>query len=172
MINDGELKLLISLLKDIDKHGNNTFITLCQKIANSDIKDLENIARLLPFRFAKPNKTTKHNKIINYSSLLSDELETVDHKRKEIFQEIIFSFKLKKSIRNLKDLSGYLNSLGVSIKRIRSWDEGFFLFVKEMKGKSIEFLDKIRQEIGLSNYDDRSLDGWSDIILKNNKDET
>lgn len=172
MINDSELKLLISLLKEIDKHGTNTFITLCQKIADSGINDLENIARLLPFRSSTPKKTTKPNKTIDFSSLLNDELETVDYKKKEIFQEIISSFKSKKSIRNLKDLSKYLNSLGVSIKTIRSWDEGCFLFVKEIKGDSIESLDKIRQEVGISNYDDRSLEGWSDIILKNDKDET
>ncbi|TQP77018.1 hypothetical protein, partial [Vibrio cholerae] len=121
MINDRELKLLISLLKEIDKYGLDTFDSLREKIKISNSIDLDFISSLYrKLQVRVPRKS------IDYHDEVLKSLKMIDLERREEIASLISLIKDKISFKNISEFSAYLNNLGVYERKISSWQEGIF----------------------------------------------
>lgn len=162
-MNDKELKLLITLLKDIDKFGIDTFLSLSEKIKNSGLPNLgilkeENIASL-------------HGKTkVNYNNKMMKVVSSLPPDYQDRITDLIKIIKSKEKIKNLAAFSRFFNLNGIEINKISSWDAGIYSLVLILKDKDINFINNLVFEDESKKIDDRSLDGWSNIIM-NKEDE-
>ncbi|MEZ8541921.1 hypothetical protein AB6C74_03700 [Vibrio splendidus] len=161
MMTDNELKLLIALLKNVDKYGLQTFLSLKEKVtkqADLDFNFLEKVAR-------EKSNNFKHK--VNYKVEVEKYLNGIDINKKLAVNDLINSFQSKSRIKNLSEVSSYFNRLGFSDKKISSWQEGMFILVKGLSKHKFDlnYIAEIQNEFESQLDDDRSLERWSEIIL-------
>ncbi len=165
MMNDKELKLLISLLKEIDKYGIDIFQNLIKTLrGEEDIEKLE-----ILFDIAILNKKNKKNQL-NYNKEINELITKFNEDKRNIVKKIITILNEKKYIKNLNEFTDFLHSYDINNKKTISWAFGTYSLIHKYKEENLDFFEKIL--IAIKNYEsnnakDRSLEGWSDIIMKN-----
>lgn len=161
MINQDELKLLRALLNTIDKHGLENFYSLNEKLRGSDSLDFSFINEALSKR-----KQLESKPKLDYVVKTEEIIKTLDDDRKVAVIDLITLIKRKSVLKKLSDFSDYLNASGIQEKQIRSWHEGIYLIAYECVHRDINFIGQLSEALTNSEKDDRSLDRWSEIILK------
>lgn len=161
MITDNELKLLIALLKNVDKYGLQTFLSLKEKLAVSEELDFNFLEKLSKEKF----KNLKQKS--NYKVEMEKYLDGIEINKKLAVNNLVNSFQSRAKLKNLLEVSSYLNSLGFSDKKISTWQEGIYILVKGLHKYNFDlnYIDKIQNDFEPPLDDDRSLERWSEIIL-------
>lgn len=161
MMNDKELKLLIALLRNIDKHGMDTFLSLSKKIKSSDIPCFDFVKEEhmdLIHRNAKLK--------VDYNDKSMRVLSGFESEYKNAVVSLIKLIKSKDKIKNLSAFTSFLNLNGIRIKKVASWDAGIYSLMLILKVKDTNFIRNLVFEDISEKNDDRSLESWSEVIMK------
>jgi len=170
MINDKELKLLMGLLREVDKHGLDTFHSLKGKLQDSKSLDFNFITDAIALR-----RKSKASPRVDYNVKIDKVLENITEEKNYVFNQLTVALKSKSVIKNMVEFTSFLNLHGIQTKKLSSWNEGIFKLVKECESRDINYIDNVYDSYNhfeTSYIDDRSLDGWSDIILKKKNDNS
>lgn len=158
MINENELKLLISILNQVDKFGLDTFQSLCNKVNIGDI-DLEFILKLAEQRSLQTNRNDI-NKL----------LEQQDDDRKQLISNVLNTLQSRK-LTLAKSIS-LLSEKNINIPKITKKSELYVSLVNELTKLDSRSLfnltSSINDTVEKSLPDDpkRSLEAWSNVIMK------
>lgn len=158
MINENELKLLISLLNQVDKFGLDTFHSLCKKVRIGDI-DFEFVLNIA-------EKTNLNKKSNNIDNLLNQQ----DDDRKTLILAVLNA--LQKRRFTLARTTSFFNEKNIKIPNATKKNELYTNLVNELVKLDSASLSKlvisIDDSIGNSFKNDpqRSLEAWSKVIMK------
>lgn len=161
MMTDNELKLLIALLRNVDKYGLHTFLSLKEKLAASEELDFNFLEKL------SKEKSKNLKQKSNYKIEVEKYLDGIELNKKLAVNELIKSFQSRTKLKNLLEASSYLNNLGFSDKKISTWQEGIYILVKGLHKYNFDlnYIAEIQNDFESPLDDDRSLERWSEIIL-------
>ncbi|MCZ7611013.1 MAG: hypothetical protein M5U17_12725 [Ignavibacterium sp.] len=165
-----EINLLLDLIKIYKKYGSEPFAGLIKSLNDKEFLDtftkvLENTSFIAKEKGIKPKG--KKLKKLN----LKDELLLLSQKDKQKSEILLFIYdKLisKTVLSTNKQLMNFASELGLNLTA-KSRSQNIVSVMKTLIQLPIEKLSNIRIKFDVgNNYGDRSLEGWSNIILKKN----
>lgn len=171
MIGKRELDLLFEISKLLKKYGEETFNNLVNNLKDkSFVSSIEVLAKSAP-KIKTPTRKTKAR--TDYSKNLSNvfsELEKNDIEKFELLSEFAKKIDAKNCFSTLKEFSVYLNKTGIYHKKVQTWMHGKFILMSYFSKQTLsEVKHGINRINELQHEEDRSLDAWSNVILKDSK---
>ncbi|MBW3020256.1 hypothetical protein KY334_03090 [Candidatus Woesearchaeota archaeon] len=168
MINQKELDLLLEIHKLLNKYGEETFNNLVKNLKDEFFVSSIDILAKSASNIKTPTKKTKAR--IDYNKYLSNvlsELEKNDIEKFKLLNEFVKELDSKNCFSTLKEFSIYLNETGVYHKKIQTWAHGKFILISYFSTQKIFEIKRTINRINKPQHrEDRSLDAWSNIILK------
>lgn len=163
MINENEIKLLLAILSQVDKYGIDTFKSLSKKVSidGVDIELLHEIAK----QRRRPPSTTKQN----YYDLINQQ----NNEKRPLILDIIEQLNNKKGL-SLAKVASLLHEENIFLPKVSKKNDLYIHLISELAKLDYKILLEVKSNIinsisaKTSNKDsvDRSLEGWSNIIMK------
>lgn len=170
-----ELELLIDIAKLLKKYGPETFEILAERLSNPDFS--ESLVSILA-KTAKANKTlttsktstsTKRSRRRDFRSSLM-ELGKTDPEKSELLLKFYTKLIAKSVLPTLRDIRSFASDRSPQSIKAMSRDKAIIPLIKILLPKPLDELKDLLSEITpVSELDDRSLEGWSNIILNKNR---
>lgn len=162
-----EINLLLDLIKIYKKYGSDAFSRLISALNDKDFLDtftkvLENTSLMAKEKGIKPKETKKKKLNIKDELLL---LSQTDKQRSEILLFIYDKLIAKAMFTTNKHLVNFASEMGLNLVA-KSRSQNIVSLMKTLMQLPLEKLNelKIKFEVNRNNGD-RSLEGWSNIIL-------
>lgn len=169
MEND-KLDLLNDITKLLKKYGADVFYDLLNFLKDEKFSNM--LAELLikiSEEGKKHNITSSKNKskpLLKIREQLVSLKET-DNEKAEILLEFYDKIYSQGVNLKLKDIKNYASDIGFDITKIKKKDDAISNLLKHLMNYSLNELQNLLNQFKSSNVDgDRSLEGWSNIILK------
>lgn len=172
MTTEKKYDLLADIAKLIKKYGADTFFNLAEEVSSSLFK--ERFAEILlkagkaseEIGFKKPKKGIVPGSQRSFRSQLLNLKETQPKKA-----ELILSFHdeltAKRSLPTLRDIKNFITDNGLQPLNAKSRKNAIIPLLRQLLKLDDQYIVKITSNIPIiTENDDRSLAGWSDIILK------
>ncbi len=170
MISQQELDLLIDLAKLVKKHGPTTFELLAESISSPQM--VEHLSQLLT-QIAKSTQSISGTKgdievkrRLGIPKIL-DALKFKDPKKYEYLINFYNKLNTKAVLPSLRDIKEFAAEGGLPYVRARSRQEAIIPIITSLVQLPNEQLIVIIESIKKQKMSDRSLEGWSKIILDN-----
>ena len=167
-----EFDLLSDLSKLLKKYGPQTFDNLAQQLANPQFMDmfryvLRTTANM--YRSTRsPNKSSARSKRSDFRSSLINVSSRAEAEKGALLTDLYDALKAKAVLPTLREMQSFALDNGLDPVTTTSRDKAVVPFVKKFLDMPIEevrsYLSRIRQTQA---SDDRSLEGWSNIIFGN-----
>jgi hypothetical protein len=175
MYDSKEIALLIDILKIFKHYDDNTINGLTSKL--SDTTFVLNVHKILletsGIQKQIQKTTLKEKKPVKKPNSFGQYLETIseyDKKKSELLLGLYNGLLKKELLPTLRDIKNYLADVGLPQINPKSRDTAIVPFMKIIATLDT---DNIVEKINIMNEkyknDDRSLEGWSKIILKKDK---
>lgn len=171
MINRREFDLLTDLSKLVKKYGPQTFDDLAQQLANPHF--METFLYLLKttafaYRSTRsPKKSSAQSKRSDFRASLIN-VSKAEGEKGALLTNLYDALKAKAVLPTLREMQSFALDNGLDPVTTTSRDKAIVPFVKKFLGMPIEevrfYLSRIRPTQA---SDDRSLEGWSNIIFGN-----
>jgi len=172
MSNDKKYDLLLDLAKLIKKYGFAAFNDLSADLSSPSFKN--NFSELL-FKIAKTaeetgfkkSKPAKRKQVPRSfrSSLL--QIQEEQPEKGKLLLKLFDDLSSKKYLPTLRDIKNFIDDNGLQALNVKSRKNAIIPFVKQFIALETSDIEKIINDIRpFTESDDRSLGGWSDIILK------
>jgi hypothetical protein len=169
--NNPELELFVEIAKLIKKYGPETFESLSGKLSSPGYTErlvaiLSTTARIARMARVNAPETTKHQKFPRdfRSSLVA--LEKTDKEKSGLLIEFYDDLMAKTFLPTLKDIQAFVADHGLPPAKATARDKAIIPLFKALLPLP---LDELKRRLltlkSVSNKDDRSLEGWSNIIL-------
>jgi len=164
-----ELDLLNDIVKLLTKYGPDTFEQLSQLVSSADFS--ERLAAVLSKSAevsrragrARPDGPTSSLSNLR-SSLLT--LSSSDPERSKVLVGIFDRMAAKSLLPSLRDVRDFAIDNGLPPIKATSRDKAIAPFIKSLQPLEIGELKKVAEKLRpISSKGDRSLEGWSDVIL-------
>ena len=168
MTTQPELDLLIDLAKLLKKHGTDTFESLAESISSPEMT--QHLSRLL-IQVAKVAQTipkTKRETGLKQEPLIPRSLITLKSTEPEKYQPLMNFYDdliAKTVLPSLRDIKEFAVDCGVSEIRAKSRQKAIGPLINSLLQFPNEELIPRIQSLKKHDTGDRSLEGWSDIIL-------
>ena len=170
MSNKTELELLIEIAKLLKKYGPDTFEKLAENLSSPEflerlISILSTTARTarLVKKDTQPSER-KQTPIDVRSSLVA--LAKTEPEKSDLLIKFYDGLTAKAFLPTLRDIQSFVSDMGLPSVKATARDKAIVPFVKSFLPLSIE---EIKAKLGrikpVSSANDRSLEGWSNIIL-------
>lgn len=171
MNNKPEFELLIDIAKLLKKYGPDTFESLAQNLSSPKFSELLGSILLAAAKATRKVQTKKAGTIETKrgsgsfrSSLIA--LEKKDHNKAELLVKFYDDLMSKAILPTLRDIQAFASDNGLPAVKATARDKAIVPFIKALLPLHFDELKsrllKIRP---VSSKDDRSLEGWSNIIL-------
>lgn len=172
MIRERELDLLIDLLKLRKKYGAESFELLAKALSSPEItKQLSEILANIPSKAKTPYVKGKSRRAKKYKvPKVLVTLERVDPQKFELLLKFYNDLVAKKVLPSLGDIRYLAEELGLPEVRAKSRQKAISPFISDLALLPHDKIKSRIQSIGAYRTGDRSLEGWSKIIL-NKKEE-
>lgn len=159
---NNELKLLIDLCRQIDKHGIDTFINLVGKIKNADtISSLELLIPVVKKRHATTATSTTYDK---QAIEIIEKEQKKQSKHNEKLMSVYVHLKHNSSASAVKKIKYFLETNGKTSAGLNGKEKSIAYLIGELS-KSEKLL--IEASHFFNDSDDRALSAWSDVIMNN-----
>lgn len=163
MMTDKELKLLIDLCRQIDKHGIDTFLSLIEKTRNTEV--LSNLDKLSPIVKKRSISTKSRSKISSDKKIttLLDEFKNDQKEHAELLK--IYAYLKKNSASQvIKRVKNFLNINNRASSGLNTKESAIEYIIREIIRNST-----LREEAKHFFIDesDRSLSAWTETIMRN-----
>ncbi|HDU8697168.1 TPA: hypothetical protein RG731_002396 [Morganella morganii subsp. morganii] len=158
---DHEIKLLISLCRQIDKYGIDTFISLVKKLKDTDtLQDLELLIPIAKKRIA----ITTNSKLNNKKAIeLIENAKKEGKKYSDKLINIYETLKSNNSTSTISEINHFLSIHGKKKPTLNGKERLITYLINELLNNE----DLLIEASHFFKNDDRSLSAWSDIIMKN-----
>ncbi|MDD5363281.1 MAG: hypothetical protein PHN88_14225 [Ignavibacteria bacterium] len=173
-----EIQLLNDILKCINKYESKTLIDLLHLLNEDNF--FKTITATLD-KLSLLNRNTKKIKTGNNNSELKNpikfldtlvEIGRYDKEKADILTELYYKIKQKEILVSLREMKNFVLDSGLPPLKTTSREKAIIPFLKILLTLNIDDLkNKIEKIYNNSTKQDRSLKGWSDIILKNDSNE-
>lgn len=167
-----EFDLLVDLAKLLKKYGPDTFNNLATHLNNADFT--KSLAEILE-KTAKTASTTKDNSVqparreFRASLLAQTEIEP---EKGALLIHLYDGLMSKTFLPTLRDLQAFAADTGISLPKITSRDKAVVPLVKAVASMSLQDAEKHISHLKPAlNSQDRTLEGWSNIILGRSKND-
>lgn len=171
MIRERELDLLIDLLKLRRKYGAKSFELLAKALSSPEMtKQLSEILANIPRKVKTPyvkKKSQRANKYKVPKALVT--LERVDPQKYELLLKFFSDLVAKTVLPSLGDIKYFAEELSLPEVRAKSRQKAISPFISSLALLPFDKIKSRFQSSGVYRTEDRSLEGWSKIIL--NKEE-
>ncbi len=166
-----ELELLIDIAKLLKKYGPETFESLAKNLILPDFSErlasvlsrAAKIAESVPSKELKAVKKKTPKKDFR-SSLV--ELDKTDPEKSGLLLSFYDNMIEKKFLPTLRNIHTFLSDMGFQPPKAKSREKAIVPLVKMLSTLSIDELIECLNDVkAVSRQDDRSLEGWSNIIL-------
>jgi len=170
MNNNKELELLADLAKLVKRHGSETFANLARQVSDPEFS--KQLALLLSATAEvsrtqskdKPTGTKSASHLDFRASLL--ELESREPEKTKLLTQLYENLLAKTILTSIREISNFLQDNELPLLKVTSREKAIVPFVKIFIPLSIERVHSLLQKIRpKATSDDRSLEGWSNIIL-------
>ncbi|EKN5109835.1 TPA: hypothetical protein ACXR7G_000715 [Yersinia enterocolitica] len=159
---NSELKLLIDLCRQIDKHGIDTFISLVEKIKDTDtLSSLELLVPVIKKRQVKPENVSHYDK---KSIEIIEKEEVNGNKFHNKLMNVYVYLKDKNSASTVRKIKYFLDTNGKASAGLNGKEKSINYLIRELS-KDGNLLNEANSFFNDS--DDRTLSAWSDAIMKN-----
>lgn len=167
MIRERELDLLIDLLKLRRKYGAKSFELLAKALSSPEMtKQLSEILANIPSKaktlYVK-KKSQRANKYKVPKALVT--LERVDPQKYELLLKFFNDLVAKTVLPSLGDIKYFAEELGLPEVRAKSRQKAISPFISSLALLPFDKIKSRFQSSGVYRTGDRSLEGWSKIIL-------
>ena len=171
MSNNSELDLLVDIAKLLKKYGPSTFETLSTTLSSPDflnklsllLSKSASAARTSGLNSAQDRKE-KNQKTTFRSSLLS--LHEIEPEKSTILVQLYDDLMAKTVLPTLRDLQAFASDMGLPSIKAAARDKAVVPFLKSLMLLDTNQLKSIIAGMKkVNSEDDRSLEGWSNIIL-------
>lgn len=163
MNSNKELDLLVDIIKLYKKYGQDSFSSLVRFLSEGNIEDISTLLKEIPSKTKNKEKDLKQRSSINI--LLSD-LENADQEKFKIINEFYEELIAKIVLPTFRELKDFALDCDLELKT-DSRQKAISPFIKHLIGlPKDQLISKIRS-LNKRDADDRSLEGWSKIILNN-----
>ena len=172
MTNEKEYDLLIDIIKLIKKYGFETFEDLAKELSSPSIQ--EKLPEILsktvksvkkyPIKQPRSKKTTDSPR--SFRAKLSKLKETEPEKGRILlnFYDDLLS---KRCLPNVRDIENFISDAGLRPLTAKARQNAIIPFLKQLVLFEVTEIEKLLINVPpLVKDNDRSLAGWSDIILK------
>lgn len=172
MTTDKKYDLLADIAKLIKKYGADTFFNLSEEVSSSLFK--ERFAEILlkagkaseEIGFNKPKKGIASGSLRSFRSQLLN-LKENQPKKAELILNFYDDLAAKRTLPTLRDIKNFITDNGLQPLNARSRKNAIIPLLKQFLNLDNLDIVKITSNIPIiTENDDRSLAGWSDIILK------
>ena len=167
MIRERELDLLIDLLKLRRKYGAESFELLAKALSSPEMtKQLSEILDNIPRKAKTPyvkKKSRRANKHKVPKALVT--LEKVDPQKYELLLKFFNDLVAKTVLPSLGDIRYFAEELGLPEVRAKSRQKAISPFISSLALLPFDKIKSRFQSSGIYRTGDRSLKGWSRIIL-------
>jgi len=167
MIRERELDLLIDLLKLRRKYGDRSFELLSKALSSPEMtKQLSEILANIPSKAKTPYVNKKSQLAKNYKvpkALVT--LERVDPQKYELLLKFFNDLVAKTIFPSLGDIKYFAEELGLPEVRAKSRQKAISPFISSLALLPFDKIISRFQSSGAYRTGDRSLEGWSKIIL-------
>ncbi len=176
MTNKNGYDLLIDLAKLLKKYGSDTFLSLADKLSNQEIfSTISNIlyttAKNKPYVSAIKKKQKKTIGI-QIQELL-ESTRNMEPDKFNLLSDFYNRFISKTIFPSIKDIKAFVVNNKIQIPEIKSRDRAalnLIEYLSKLPSDKISIMTDIKVKLSTINKkedSDRSLQGWTDIILKN-----
>lgn len=176
MINKKEYDLIIDLSKLLKKFGPDTFLSLADKFSNPEI--FNSISNILYITVKnKPNVTAikkKKKKTIGIQiEELLEKIKELEPDKYNLLTNFYNRFISKSILPNIKEIKAFVVNNKIPIPEIKSRDRAalnLIEYLSKLPSDKINIMTDIKRNpstINKNEDSDRSLQGWTDIILNN-----
>lgn len=163
MINENEIKLLLAILTQVDKYGIDTFKSLSKKVSIDGV-DIELFHEVAKQKRSKTPPPTLH--YYDFINLQSDE-------KRPLILDIIEQLNNKKNL-SLSKMSSILHEENIFLPKVTKKNDLYINLIVELAKldqntlleTKANIINSISSKISYKDSVDRSLEGWSDIIMK------
>ena len=168
MTTQRELDLLVDLAKLLRKHGPETFESLADSISSPNV--IEHLSHVLTHvaKMARTTPKTKSEAGLKQQPRIPKSLITLEHTEPEKYQ-LVMSFcndlTAKTVLPTLRDIKEFAIDCGSPEIRAKSRQKAVSPLVSSLLNFPNEQLVARIQSLKKYDTGDRSLEGWSDIIL-------
>jgi len=171
MNNDKKYDLLADIAKLIRKYGSDTFFNLYEEVSSSLFK--ERLAEILlktgkaseVIGFNKPKKGIDLASQRSFRSQLFN-LKESQPKKAELLIKLYDDLTAKRSLPTLRDIKNFIADNGLQPLNAKSRKNAIVPLLRQFLNLEEPDIEKITSNIPIATEnDDRSLAGWSDIIL-------
>lgn len=173
MSDDKKYDLLLDLAKLIKKYGVGPFNDLSADLSSPFFKN--NFSELL-FKIAKTaeetgfkeSKPAKRKQVPRSFRSRLLKIQEEQPEKGKLLLKLFDDLSLKKFLPTLRDIRNFIADNGLQPLNVKSRKNAIIPFVKQLITLETSDIEKIITDIRpFTESDDRSLGGWSDIILKN-----
>ena len=171
MSDNSEFELLRDIAKLLKKYGPDTFERLSEKLSSPDFS--ERLAALLvttaktgrTAQITEPHKVERQQTQRDFrSSLIA--LEQTDPNRATLLIKFYDGLTGKTYLPTLRDIQAFVSDLGLPPLKATSRDKAIVPLIKVLLPLGLEDLQSRLSAVKpVPTNDDRSLEGWSNIIL-------
>lgn len=165
MTTQKELDLLVDLAKLLKRHGPETFESLATTISSPEMT--QELSSILTQVARTGRKTGQKREITIPKSLTA--LESVEPEKYQLLINFYNDLTAKKVLLSLRDIQDFAANYGLAEIRAKSRHKA----ISPLFGSLIKLQNKqliaIIQSVKRYSAGDRSLEGWSNIILKKDR---
>ena len=172
MTTDKKYDLLVDIAKLVKKYGFETFLNLYEEVSSSLFK--ERFAEILlktgkaseEIPFDKPKKGAALASQRSFRSQLFN-LSESQPKKSDLLIKFYDDLTAKRSLPTLRDIKNFIEDNGLQPLNAKSRKNAIVPLVRQFLNLAEPDIEKLTCNIPiLTGNDDRSLAGWSEIILK------
>jgi len=165
MTTQKELDLLVDLTKLLKKHGPDTFKSLATTISSPEMT--QQLSSIL-VQVAKTSRKTEQKRRPSIPRSLTA-LESTEPEKYQLLINFYNDLVAKKNLTSLRDIQDFATNNGLAEIRTKSRQKAISPLFSSLIKLPNKQLIVIIQSLKSYDIDDRSLEGWSNIILKKNQ---